>query len=133
MTKIAFSSEDNKGLDATISAHFGRCPFFTLVEVEENGCEIKKVEVVENPYYGDHQVGAVPGFINKKQANIMVAGGMGRRAQGFFTEFGIKPVTGFSETVKSAVDKYFDGKLDGFSVCSGGHRHEGHGDHGDCH
>ncbi len=130
MTRIAFSSNDNKGLGAKISDHFGRCPYFTLVEVEDEKCEIKNTEVIENPYYNDHAVGAVPGFINKQNVNIMVSGGMGRRAQGFFEEFGIKTVTGFSQTVETAVEKYFEGKLEGFSPCSGGHSHEGHGN---CH
>jgi predicted Fe-Mo cluster-binding NifX family protein len=34
--KIAFASEDNQGLQGTLSAHFGRCPYYTIVDVEDN-------------------------------------------------------------------------------------------------
>ena len=36
MVRIAFSAEDNLGLDGQMSGHFGRCPYFVLVDVEEN-------------------------------------------------------------------------------------------------
>ena len=34
MKRIAFSSEDNIGLKSQMSMHFGRCPYYTIVEVE---------------------------------------------------------------------------------------------------
>jgi predicted Fe-Mo cluster-binding NifX family protein len=46
--RIAISSENNLGLESPVSGHFGRCPYFTLVDVE--GRELKTVESVENPY-----------------------------------------------------------------------------------
>ncbi len=36
MKKIALASEDGSGLDGLLSAHFGRCPFYTFVNVEGN-------------------------------------------------------------------------------------------------
>ena len=59
--RIAISADDQAGLDGVVSPHFGRCPFFAVVDVE--GTEIKSVESVQNPYYGHHQPGQVPGFI----------------------------------------------------------------------
>ena len=34
MKRIALASEDGSGLEGTLSAHFGRCPFYTFVNVE---------------------------------------------------------------------------------------------------
>ena len=32
--RIAISIEDNRDLDSTVAHHFGRCPFFALVDLE---------------------------------------------------------------------------------------------------
>ena len=46
--RIAVSVETKNELDSAIAQHFGRCPFFALVDME--GKEVKAVEVIENPY-----------------------------------------------------------------------------------
>jgi hypothetical protein len=33
--RIAVSTETNAGLDAAVSPHFGRCPFYALVDLQE--------------------------------------------------------------------------------------------------
>ena len=53
MKRIALACDDNLGLEGQMSAHFGRCPCYTLVEVEDG--EIVKTEVIANPYYNQHQ------------------------------------------------------------------------------
>jgi len=40
--KVAFSSNENNGLDSTIAHHFGRCPFYVFVEID--GKEVKNVQ-----------------------------------------------------------------------------------------
>ena len=86
--RIAISTETNNGLDSVVAHHFGRCPFFALVDVE--GRDIKAVEVIENPFYAGHQSGQVPGFIHTQNADVMLSGGMGRRAIDFFQQYGIE-------------------------------------------
>ena len=70
--KIAVSVETKDGLDSVVAHHFGRCPFFALVEVEED--EIKAVDVINNPYYGAHQPGQVPGFIHHNSGRVEETG-----------------------------------------------------------
>jgi predicted Fe-Mo cluster-binding NifX family protein len=67
--KIAVSVETKDGLESIVAHHFGRCPYFALVEVE--GCDVGGVEVIDNPYYGAHQPGQVPGFIHQHSANAV--------------------------------------------------------------
>lgn len=124
--RIAISAESDQGLDAAVSPHFGRCEFYALVDVEDS-C-IKKVTVVRNPYYPQHEPGAIPQFIHQQQANVMLTGGMGQRAVMFFDQFGIQPVTGASGTVKQAVESYLAGEISGFAPCdeSTAHAKEGH-------
>ncbi len=126
---IAISSESNQGLDSAVSAHFGRCPFFTLAEVE--GEEITCVRAVENPYFGAHQPGQVPGYIHELGANVMLTGGMGQRAIQFFQQYGIEAATGAQGTVRHALKMYFDAELREAQPCaeSEAHAAQGHDHH----
>jgi predicted Fe-Mo cluster-binding NifX family protein len=124
--RIAVSAEDNQGLDSQVGHHFGRCPFFAVVDVE--GEEIQSAEIIENPFFASHQPGQVPGFIQEQDADVMLSGGMGKRAIQFFDQFGIATATGASGTVQEAVRCYLDGDLQEASSCAESEAH-GHGHH----
>ena len=128
--RIAVSIETNQGLDSLVAHHFGRCPFFGLVEVE--GKEIQSVKVIENPFFAGHEPGQVPGFIKEQNADVMLSGGMGGRAIQFFNQFGIDTATGASGTVQEAVTCFLEGELRGASSCAESEAH-GHGEHHDGH
>ena len=113
--RIAVSIEDNRDLESTVAHHFGRCPFFALVDLEGN--EVKTVQVIDNPYYNGHQPGQVPGFIHSQKADVMLSGGMGGRAIQFFEQYGIQAATGASGTVRSALENYLGGGLTGAAPC----------------
>jgi len=120
--RIAVASDDSRGLDAVISQHFGRCPYYTLVEVEAG--KVKEVKAVHNPFYGSHgQPGQVPDFIHNQGAQVIIAGGMGPRAIGFFNQFGIEAVTGASGQLRDALNSYLGGKLSGSQPCRETDRH----------
>lgn len=123
--RIAVSADDRAGLDGVVSPHFGRCPCFVLVDVD--GCEVQAVEVVDNPFYGRHQPGQVPKFIKSHDADVMLTGGMGRRAIGFFEQYGIHAVTGASGSVRHSLERYLGGALQGAEPCRESIRHA-HGD-----
>jgi len=108
--KVAFSSNENNGLDSTIAHHFGRCPFYVFVEID--GKEVKNVQGEENPYYRDHTPGAVPKYIAEKNAQIMVSGGMGARAVTLFEKLHISPVVGVSGTVRDVIPGIINGEYD---------------------
>jgi predicted Fe-Mo cluster-binding NifX family protein len=113
--RVAVSADDSNGLESVVSPHFGRCPFYVLVDLD--GLEVKQVGATENPYFGDHVPGAVPGFIRDQGVDVMLTGGMGRRAIGFFTQYGIEAVTGASGTVRRALEQYLGGGLQGAEPC----------------
>lgn len=126
--RIAVSSEGAEGLEAQVSAHFGRCPYYTLVDVDD--CRAAAVQVVANPHYPDHVPGVVPRFIRDQGAEVMLTGGMGQRAIGLFGELGIRAVTGAVGTVGTAVDGYLAGRLGAAAPCRD-HGHDcGHDDDG---
>ena len=126
MKKIALACEDNKGLNGQISQHFGRCPSYLIVDVEGN--EIKKSDIISNPYYENHIPGMAPKFISEQGANVMIAGGMGPRAIDMFSNFGIEVVTGAIGNVGNVLKAYLQGEISGVEPC----KHDHPGDHDNC-
>lgn len=123
--RIAVSADDPRGLESVVSPHFGRCPYYVLVDVE--GREVTATLVVANPFYGQHQPGQVPGFIRDHGANVMLTGGMGGRAVAFFEQYGIEPVTGATGSVRYALEQYLGGALRRAAPCHESTAH-GHGE-----
>lgn len=122
--RVAVSADDGNGLDSVVSPHFGRCPYYILVDLD--GCEVDRVVAVESPYYTRHQPGQVPQFIRDQGVDVMLTGGMGRRAIGFFEQYGIQAVTGASGTVGRSLEQYLGGALQSADPCreSMEHAHE---------
>lgn len=123
--RIAISADTNGGLDSVVGQHFGRCPYFALVDLE--GTEVTKVTMVANPYYPNHSPGEVPGFIHSQGANVMLSGGMGGRAVMFFEQLGIEAATGAAGTVRHALEAYLGGSLSGVEPCAESQAHQGPG------
>ncbi|MFZ5905819.1 MAG: NifB/NifX family molybdenum-iron cluster-binding protein [Nitrospirota bacterium] len=109
--KVAISTDNG-----FVSEHFGRCPFFTVVDIE-NGKATDHL-MLENP---GHQPGVIPQFLHQKGIECIVAGGMGMRAQGFFAEAGIQTILGVSGRVDEVIRKLLHGILEGgASLCKPG-------------
>jgi len=105
-----------------VSEHFGRCPQYLILDVEDGNILEKKV--VPNP---GHSTGAIPTYMNELGVNVMIAGGMGRRAIQFFNQFGIKTILGVTGPIDDIIQKIKEGTLQGGeSLCSPG-RGEGYG------
>jgi predicted Fe-Mo cluster-binding NifX family protein len=118
---LAVAANGSEGLDATVSAHFGRCPFYVLVEVEKG--EIQNVRAEKNPHFESHSPGQVPKFVRDLKADVILTGGMGRRAQQLFDKFGVEVGCGASGTVRDAVQSFLAGKLSSEASCSHDHPH----------
>ncbi|TKJ23198.1 MAG: dinitrogenase iron-molybdenum cofactor [Promethearchaeota archaeon Loki_b32] len=109
--KIAISTESGN-----VCAHFGRAPEFTFVTIEDN--QVLKKEVLQNP---GHSVGSIPQFVNQQGAKYMIAGGMGHRAEAFFSQYGIEVIVGISGKIDDVIKKILDGTLErGESLCTPG-------------
>jgi predicted Fe-Mo cluster-binding NifX family protein len=109
--KVAISTEGD-----FVSVHFGRCPLFTILDIE-NGKVVGK-ETVHNP---GHHPGYIPQFLHQKGVECIIAGGMGMRAVGFFDEFGIQTIVGVSGKISEVIEKLQKGTLKGAeSLCQPG-------------
>ncbi|MBN1317247.1 MAG: NifB/NifX family molybdenum-iron cluster-binding protein [Anaerolineales bacterium] len=120
--RIAISADDNNGLESVVSPHFGRCPYYVLVDMD--GRQVSQVNVVENQNYGRHAPGTVPLFIRDQGADVMLAGGMGRRAIVLFEELGIQAVTGAAGQVQHALEQYLGGTLRAAEPCLTSRKHD---------
>ena len=125
--KIAISTEDKNGLDSLVSHHFGRCPCYVIVEVESQ--EVQSVDALDNPFAQSHQPGMVPEFIHNQGVDVMLSGGMGRRAISFFDQYGIQVSTGANGTVQSSLESYFGGELGVAEPCRESVKHHEQGHH----
>ena len=117
--RIAVASDDDRGLAGRVSAHFGRCPSYTVARVR--GEEILSEEVVANPHVGGHVPGAVPQFLAGLKSDVVLAGGMGPRAVMMLRAFGIDVATGMSGTVEDAVKAWISGAQRGIVPCEHDH------------
>jgi len=119
--RIAFSANSPNGLEAEVHPHFGRCPYFVLVDVDTEMPQ--SVTAIPNPYYGAHEPGQVPAYIHQQGAKVMITGGMGGRAMQMFDQLGIDPVTGAAGTVGEALAQYLSGALAGAASCAESREH----------
>ena len=96
--------------------HFGHCEVFTIFVVEDNTKAIKSVKEIVPP---PHEPGLLPKWLGELGVNVIVAGGMGMRAQQLFESNGVKVITGApSEDPDSVVAAYLKGTLvTGANVC----------------
>ncbi len=109
--KLAISTDGGN-----VSAHFGRCPSFTIVDIE-NGKVAGKDEI-SNP---GHHPGFLPQFLHEKGVSCIIAGGMGARAEQLFAEQGIERIIGISGKIDDVINQVVNGTLtDGESLCKPG-------------
>jgi Mrp family chromosome partitioning ATPase/predicted Fe-Mo cluster-binding NifX family protein len=93
--------------DGKLTAHFGHCKEFALIDVEEN--IIKKKETLVPP---PHEPGVLPKWLHEQGVNVIIAGGMGNKAQVLFNEQDIKVVTGAQPLEpEELINSYLDNTL----------------------
>ncbi len=76
--------------EGRLCQHFGHCQEFAIVEVDENR-KISGVEMVTPPR---HAPGVFPQWVREQGADLVIAGGMGGRAQGMFEQHGVQVLAG---------------------------------------
>lgn len=102
--------------DGVVSSHFGHCAHFALIDVDEQSKEIVRKELVPSP---GHEPGLLPEWLAKAGVSVVLASGMGHRAQSLFQENRIKVITGVLESdPEKAVLNHLKGILTtGDNIC----------------
>jgi Mrp family chromosome partitioning ATPase/predicted Fe-Mo cluster-binding NifX family protein len=111
LMKIAIPLADGK-----LCMHFGHCAQFALLTVDEKAKTITDKQLVTPP---PHEPGVLPRWLHEQGATVIIAGGMGSRAQGLFKENSIQVVVGApAEAPEKLVSQYLAGTLvSGANVC----------------
>ena len=123
--RIAFSAASDEGLKSPISQHFGRCPFYIFIDLDEDN-KVVEVNAITNAHAKKHDPGQLPAYIRDQGVNVMISGGMGGRAVNFFHQYDINVATGASGSVEESLANYLNGNLRGDAPCADSVAH-GHG------
>jgi len=99
-----------------ISAHFGHCEQFAIVDVDIDKKEVKSSELVTPPA---HEPGLLPRWLSELSVQLVIAGGMGQRAQMLFNENNIDLIIGATDnTPQELVEQYLNNQLEsGQNIC----------------
>lgn len=92
-----------------LCAHFGHCEQFALLDVNTEESKILGSRYIAPP---PHEPGLLPRWLHQQGVNLVIAGGMGGRAQGVFAEQGIEVLVGApAESPDNLARSYLDGTL----------------------
>ena len=96
--KIAIPMTNGK-----ISTHFGHCEQFAIVDVDVDKKEITGTELLTPP---PHEPGLLPRWLAEKSVQLVIAGGMGQRAQDLFKENNIDRIVGITDNTPQELEDY---------------------------
>ena len=96
-------------VDGQLCMHFGHCAHFAMVDVNDSTKEIGTTQLLNPP---PHEPGVLPKWLHEQGATVILAGGMGSRAQQLFAQNGIQVVVGCpAEPPEALVASFLSGTL----------------------
>ena len=96
--------------------HFGHCDQFAIFDIDDN---LKKVINRNNITPPAHEPGVLPKWLHENDVNVIIAGGMGQRAQQLFAQNDIEVVIGAAtDSPEELVSAYLGNTLEtGDNIC----------------
>jgi predicted Fe-Mo cluster-binding NifX family protein len=95
--------------EGKLATHFGHCAAFALLDVDAAQKKIIERRDVAAP---PHQPGLLPAWLAERGASVIIAGGMGQRAQALFNQQGIQVIVGApAETPEKLAADFLAGTL----------------------
>jgi len=106
-----------------VSEHFGHCEQFALIEADLESKQILTQTLVVPP---PHEPGLLPRWLQQQGVQIVIAGGMGRRALDLFAQNNIAVHAGApGDTPENVARVFLNGALGGGTPSCSGHN-DGH-------
>ena len=121
--RIVVPAVDKSGLNAQLAEHFGRAPYFAVVDLDEKG-EVSEVKAIPNigEYAGGR--GQTHDNILELQPNAIIVYGMGPRGLSTFQSAGVAVLRANANTVSEVIAAYKDDKLQELTEgCHHAHHH----------
>ncbi len=102
--------------EGKLSAHFSHCQQFAIIDIDTDSRSIGQQELIEPPA---HEPGILPRWLAGMHVEMIIAGGMGRRAQELFAQNGIEVVVGAPDNdPQQLANQYLTGQLQcGQNIC----------------
>ncbi|MBN2182438.1 MAG: NifB/NifX family molybdenum-iron cluster-binding protein [Sedimentisphaerales bacterium] len=99
-----------------LSAHFGHCEQFDIFDVDLDGKKITSRQSLTPP---PHEPGILPQWLSGLQVELVIAGGMGQRAQQLFAQNNIDLIVGAADnTPQELIEQYMNNRLQtGTNIC----------------
>jgi Mrp family chromosome partitioning ATPase/predicted Fe-Mo cluster-binding NifX family protein len=96
--------------DGQVSSHFGHCEQFAIVNVDIDNKKVINSELITPP---PHEPGLLPKWLAEKSVELVIAGGMGQRAQDLFKDNNIDLIVGVAgHTPAEAIELYLNNNLE---------------------
>ena len=109
--RIVIPVLDESGLNARLSEHFGRAPYFAVIELDENGHVLNQRTV---PNVSEHfgGTGRPPNRILQLEPDAIITYGMGPRGLSIFQNAGVAVLMATTNTVKEVIAAYNKNELE---------------------
>jgi predicted Fe-Mo cluster-binding NifX family protein len=109
--RIVVPVSDERGLDAWLSEHFGRAPYYAIVDLDDEGQVIGQRTIANtSEHFGG--VGHPPDQILQLQPEALITYGMGPRALRIFQSAKVAVLRTNANTVREVVKAYNDDELE---------------------
>src|SRR5665648_550536 len=120
--KIIVPTENQDGINASVAQHFGRAPYFTVIELDKGN--VSNIAAVANTSEHVGGTGSPHDVLTKLQPKAIVVRGMGPRGIMAFQSAGIQVLKTNADTVKEVIAAYTQGKLEELTEgCPDAHHH----------
>jgi predicted Fe-Mo cluster-binding NifX family protein len=121
--RIVVPVSDEKGIDAQLSQHFGRAPFYAIIDLDEEGHVIGQGTIANtSEHFGG--VGLPPDRIMQLRPKALVTYGLGSKALKVFQDAGIAVLRTEANTVREVVNAYNNDELQELTQgCHHAHHH----------
>ena len=109
--RIVIPVVDESGLDARLSEHFGRAPYFCVVELDEKG-QIASQKTAANVGERFGGSGRRADFILQLKPNVIITYGMGPRGLSIYQSVRVAVLRANANTVRQLITAYNNNELE---------------------
>lgn len=109
--RIVIPVIENSGLESRLSEHFGRAPYFMVVEIDSKG-ETVNIEAIPNTSEHFGGFGRPPDKILQLRPTALITYGMGPRALSIFQQARVAVLRANASTVREVIEAFKRNELE---------------------
>jgi len=109
--RIVIPVIEDSGLESRLSEHFGRAPYFMVVEIDSKG-EIVNIEAIPNTSEHFGGFGRPPDKILQLRPTALITYGMGPRALSIFQQARVAVLRANASTVREVIEAFKRNELE---------------------